>query len=232
MVTDYVSEISLLNASLEADDVEETVIALRELRSLLDRKKAVQLHSDKDCILHLPLGITRMDVPALYVDLGRSGVEILEFEFSDLAAVHRICEFSPEFLHIELRDSAADFLVRGKFYLDFPVLEFRVFHDVLHGVHYLGDTGLVIRTEKRRAVSRDDCLAFMGKQFREFGRLQRQSRHTFELYVPSVVILDDLRTDICPGSIRGGVHVGYETYHRHFPVNVGRDCPHYISIFV
>ena len=232
MIPDYVAEIGLLHASLETDDVEETFIALREFRPLLDREQAVELHSDEDGILHLALGIARMHIPALDMNFGRGCIEILEFQLADLSSVHCVGIFSPEFLHVELHHAASDFLVRGESDFDFPVLELRMLHHILDGVHDLSHTCLVVGSEQCRAVGGNDGFPLVGKQFREFGRLEEESRHSLQGNVAAVVILDDLRPHIGPGGIRRGIHMGNETHNRHLPVNVGRQCCHYISVFV
>ena len=212
--------------------MEETFIALREFRPLLNREQAVELHSDEDGILHLALGIARMHIPALDMDFGRGCIELLEFQLADLSSVHYVGIVSPESLHVELHHAASDFLVRGESDFDFPVLELRMLHHILDGVHDLSHTCLVVGSEQCRAVGGNDGFPLVGKQFREFGRLEEESRHSLQGNVAAVVILDDLRPHIGPGGIRRGVHVGDETHNRHLPVNVGRQCCHYISVFV
>ena len=112
------------------------------------------------------------------------------------------------------------------------MLELRVLHDVLHRVHDLRHTGLVVSSEQRSAVSGDDGLALVSQQFRELGRPQEQARHTFQCDVSTVVVLDDLRLDILSGSVRRRIHVRDEAYGRNFLVNVGRDGTHDVAVLV
>ena len=81
MVADDVAEIGLLDGTLETDDVEEAVIALRQLRTLADRKQVIELHADKDGVLHLVLRVARVDIAPLDMNLGGSGIEILELHW-------------------------------------------------------------------------------------------------------------------------------------------------------
>ena len=88
-----------------------------------------------------------MYVASLDVDLGAGGVEVLVLQLANLATVHGICVAGTKFLHVELHHAATDFLVGGESDLDFAVLELRVFHDVLCGIHDLGHARLVVGTQ-------------------------------------------------------------------------------------
>ena len=105
-------------------------------------------------------------------------------------------------------------------------------HDVLHRVHDFRYAGLVIGTQQRRAVGRDERLAHVMQHLRELGRLQRQSRHTLEGDFPAVIRLDDLRLDIRPGRIRRRIDMGDEAHRRHLLVHIGRNAAHHIPVLV
>ena len=130
-------------------------------------KAIAELLADVDGVLHLALRIARVHVPALDVDLGRCGIEVLELQFADLAAVHRIGVVRAEAGDIELHDAATDLLVGGEADLDGPMLEFGMGHDVLDRVHDLRHAALVVGAEERCAVGRDQCLAHVVEHFRE-----------------------------------------------------------------
>ena len=179
VVTDDVGDVSLLDRSVEPDDMEEPFVPFGIFRSLLDRQQSVQFRRYQNGVLHLALGVARMHIPSLNMYLRRSRVEILELQLSDLAAIHRVGIFSPELLDIELNDSASDLLVWREPDLDLTVLELRMLHDVLHRVHNLRHTGLVVRAKQRGSVRGDQRLTHVVKHLRELRRLQRQARHTF-----------------------------------------------------
>ena len=132
-----------------------------------------------------------MDIPSLDVDRSCSGIEILVFQFSDCTAVHRVAVSCPEFLHIELDGSPSYFLVRSEGYLDFPVLEFGMFHHVLCGVHYLRHTCLVVCSEQGGPVGSDDGLPPVLQQLRELADFQAQ--FFIELYIIPVIVRYYLR---------------------------------------
>ena len=110
------------------------------------------------------------------MNLGGSGIEILELELADFAAIHSVGVIRSEPLDIELHDTAADFLIRSKADFDVTMLELRMLYHVLHSVHNFCDTSLVISAEKSGSVSGDDGLALVCNQLRELGRLQIEAR--------------------------------------------------------
>ena len=112
------------------------------------------------------------------------------------------------------------------------MLELRMRHDVLHRVHDLRHAGLVIGPEEGRAVGGDERLSHEMKQFRELGRLQGQAGNPLQGNLPAVVLLNDLRLYIRPGSVRSRVHMGDEADGRHFLVHIGRDASHHVPELV
>ena len=232
VVADDVSEVGLLDASLEGNQVEEAFIALGVFRTGEGREQGVEFLADQDSVAHLSLGVAGVHVAALDVDLGGGRIEILEFQFADFAAVHRVGIFRPETFHVEFDDAAADFFVRGETDLDVTVLEFGMLHDVLHGVHDLSDASLVVRAEQGRAVGGDERLADVVQHFREFFRLQLQAWDAFQVDGATVVVFDDLGLDILAGGVRRGIDVGDETHSRDFLVDIGGDGGHYVAEFV
>jgi len=155
VVADDVLDVGLLDHPRELGDVDESVIALGVLGSLPYGEHVVELGRDKYCIEHLVLGVARVDVAALDVQLGGRGVEVLVLEFADGASVHGVGVFGTELSHVEMVYPAADFLVGGEADLDGTVLEFRMFHDVLGGGHDFGHSGLVVGSEQGVAVGGD-----------------------------------------------------------------------------
>ena len=173
-----------------------------------------------------------MHVPSLDGDPGRSGVEVLVLEFSDLSAVHRVGEVGSEPSDVELHHAAAYLFVRRESDPDFPVLEFRVLHDVLDGVHYLCDPGLVVSSEEGGPVGGDQVLSHVVEQFGEFGRFEEKALDSFEGDVPAVIFPDQLGFDVLPGRIGGSVHMGYETNRGNILPCIGGDRPHHVAIFI
>ena len=161
------------------------------------------------------------------MDSGACGVEVLELQFADFAAVHGIGIIGPEALDIEFYHASADFFVGGEADFKGSVLEFRVLHDVLDGGHDFCDAGFVIGPEEGGAVRCDEGFSNVVKHFREFFGLQLQAWDAFEVDGAAVVPVDDLRLDVLAAGIRGGVYMGDESYGRSFHV-AGNGC-HYVA---
>ena len=165
---------------------------------------------------------------ALKFSNSSSPVEVLELQFADLAAVHRVRVVRAEAGDVELHDAAADLLVGGEPDLDGPMLEFGMGHDVLHRVHDLRHAGLVVGAEERRAVGRDERLAHIMEHFRELGRLQRQARHAGKGDLPAIIVFHDLRLDVRARGVRGRIDMGDEADGRYLRLHIGRDASHHI----
>ena len=170
MVADDVGEIGLLDGSLEGDEVEEAFVAFGVFGALLYGQEGVEFLADEDCVFHLALGAAGVHVSALDVDFCAGGVEVLELQFANLAAVHGVGIIGPEALYVEFNHAAANFFVGGEADFDRPVLELRVLHDVLDGGHDFCDAGFVVGPEKGGAVRGDEGFSHVMKHFGEFFR--------------------------------------------------------------
>ena len=228
VVADDVGDVRLFHRAVEGDQVEEPFVAFRVFRALVHGQQGAELLADVEGVLHLTLRVTGVYVPALDMDLGRCGIEVLELQFADLAAVHRVRIVRAEAGDIELHDAAADFLVGGEPDLDGPMLELRVRNDVLDRVHDFRHAALVVGAQECRTVGRDERLAHIMEHFRELGRLQRQARHALERNLPAVIILHDLRLDVRARGVRGRIDMGDETDGRHLRLDIGRNASHHI----
>ena len=191
--------------------MEEAFITFGVFRPLLDRKKSVELHSDKDGVLHLSLCGTRMHVASLDADGSSCGIEVFILKFADLTSVECVGILCSELCNVEFDYSAADLFVRSESDLDISMFEFRMFHHILHGSHDLCDSGLVVRSEESRSVSGDEGLSLVEAEFREFAWLEAQAGHSLERNISTVVVLDDLWLDVVSRCVRSCVCVGDES---------------------
>ena len=232
VVADDVGEVGVFHRTLEGDDVEEALVAFRVFRTLLYGQQTVKLLPDQDGVAHLSLGASRVYVPALDMDFGAGGVEVLELQFPDLPAVHGIGEIGAETLYIEFHHAAADFLVRGEPDLHRAVLEFRMLHHILDRVHNLRHAGFVVCAEEGGSVRRDERLPHIMKHFREFLRLQPQAGNAFEVNGAAVVIGNDLRFHVFTAGIRRGIYMGDEAHGRHRFIDIRGDGGHDIAVFI
>ena len=105
-------------------------------------------------------------------------------------------------------------------------------HDVLHGIHDLGHTGLVVGAEQGGSVGGDDGFSLMREQLGEFRGPEGEAGHSLEGDVGAVVVFDYLGADILAGCVGGGIDVGDESHGRHIRIDIRRDAAHYVSVFI
>ena len=196
MVADDIRECGGLDFALEADQVEESFIAACVFRTLLDRKEIVKLHCDERRISHLSLGCARMNILALDMNSRARCIEVFVLELSYASAIHSISVFSSELGYVEFHYSASDFLVRSESDLHFAVLELRMLYHILHSIHDLSDTSLVVCSEEGCSVCGDESLADILHHLRELTWFEAESGHALERNIAAVIILDNLRFDI------------------------------------
>ena len=89
----------------------ETLVALGVFGSFPTREHDGELVGHANRVEHLVLGITRVHVKALESNLSHSSVEVLEFEFTHLAAVHSVGEVGAEKVDVEFVSTEANFFV-------------------------------------------------------------------------------------------------------------------------
>ena len=208
MVADDILCICLLHCAVEIGDMEETFVSLCVLRTLFCREKGIQFSCDKDCIEHFVLGVSRVDVAPLDVDLRTCSIEVLILKLANLSTIESVGIFGPEFFYVEVVNTASDLLVRGEADLDIAVFEFRMGHDILYGCHNLCHTGFVICAEQGSAVCSDDGVPFVARKFGEILHSEVYPFLCIDGDVLTIVILDNLRFDTCARCVRGSVYVG------------------------
>ena len=91
------------------------------------------------------------------------------------------------------------------------MLELRMLYNILHCIHDLGNTGLVVCTKQGSAVCGNQGLTLVLKEFRELAWLEIKSFHTLERNLAAVIILYDLWLDVVSRSIRSCIDVGDES---------------------
>ena len=212
--------------------MEETFVALGVLGALLHGQKRIELLADEDGVFHLALGHAGVDVAALDADGSRGGIEVLELEFADLAAVHRVGVGRVEPGDVELRHAAAYLLVGGEADADGAMLELGMLHDILHCAHDLGHARFVVGAKESSAVGGDDGFAFVGEEFGELGGVEAEAGHTLKGDRRAVVIGNDLRLYVFAGSVGGGVYMGDEADGGDVAVHICGDLAHYVAILV
>jgi len=139
---------------------------------------------------------------------GSSGVEVLVFHGTGIAAVHSIGKVGTKAGNVKQAGTLADLLVRGKGDAQLAVGQ-ALFQHGLHGGHDLGHTGLVIGAQQGGAVGGDQGLALHRGQEGESGNLHHHAGGG-QGHVAAVVVLVQDGVHVLAAGIGGGVHVGDE----------------------
>ncbi len=90
------------------------------------------------------------------VTIGGVGAEGLVLDLAEVGTVQGVGVVGAEGLDVEVLGAAADLLVGGEADADRAVQEIRVVLQPRHEGHDLGDAGLVVGAEQRRAVGVDE----------------------------------------------------------------------------
>ena len=199
-------QLGTLHLALHAQQMEEALIALRQLRALSHGEQALEFHGDQLGIHHLPLGRAGVDVQPMDDHLRTGGVKVLIFDLPHGAAVGGVGKVRTEALHVEPVSTPADLFVRGKADLQCGVPTVHG-EQLLRRRHDLRHARLVVRAQQRRAVGDDQVLALMVFQIRVVRFPQENALFLVQADIPAV-IGHDLGLDIRAGSVRRGVHVG------------------------
>ena len=108
-----------------------------------------------------------MHVKAFESNLSNSSVEVLEFEFTHLAAVHSVGEVGAEKVDVEFVSAEANFFVGIESDAYFAVLNLGVLLQIFHSSDNFGDTRLVVGAEQSGSVGDYEVLAHVGIEFGE-----------------------------------------------------------------
>ena len=218
MVADDVTHLRPLHVRLDAQQVIESLIALRRLWRLIGRQHRGELGCQCIGVHHLSLGIARMHAHTFYIYLGRGSVEVLELQFAHVAAVHGVGPFASELLHVEVVGAHSDLLVGVEGYAYVAVLHLLVIPQPAHRLHNLRYARLVVSSQQRVSVSHDQVLAHMAQQLREFLRTADDALRQQD--VAAVILSHDMRLDVSPRAVRARVVVRDESDGRYVALRV------------
>ena len=218
MVADDVRQGGFLYIALDTQQVEESLIALGGLGSLVGRQHGCKLHGQQIGIDPFVLGISRMYADALAMNLGRSGIEILEFQFTYVTAIHGIGPLAAELGDVEMVSAHADFLVGIEGHTNLAVLDFLVLLQVDHCLYDFGNTCLVVGTEQCGTVGHDEVFTDVLQQFRKLFRTGHDSFAQQD--VAAVVVSDNLWLDVGSRAVGAGVVMGNEADGGNFALDI------------
>jgi hypothetical protein len=101
------------------------------------------------------------------------------------------------------------------------VPDIRIVDQELRCRHDLGEPGLVVGTEQRRAVGRDDVVADLVEQRGIVADPDDPPRIAGKLDVAAAVVAHSSRPDVRSGEVGRGVHVRAEADDRHRLFDIG-----------
>ena len=231
VVANDVAYLCLLNRALDAHAVEEALVVLSKLRTLLRRKQGVELARYVDGVNHLVLSHAWVHVTARDLNLGTCSVEVLILKLALHATVHGVCKVGSELLHVEVVDTATNLLVGGEAHTNLAVRELRVCHEPLHSGHNLGNTSLIICAKKRCAVGVNEGVALEERKLGEL--LNTQPTVVAKADILAVVVLHNVWLDISATHIGSCIHVGDEADDWGVLVALSSwECGHHVAILI
>ena len=133
------------------------------------------------------------------------GVEGLEVDLAEGAAVDRVGVFRAEAFDVEEVGAAPDLLVRREAEHDLPVRRLFINHPLDCGDDFR-DARFVVRAEKRRSVGHDERLPVVAGEHREILFAHDDSLLRVQRYV-AALIFHDACVNVMTGSLGRDVHV-------------------------
>ena len=203
VVADDVAQRRLGHAAAHLGQVEKALVAVGLLRHFVLRQHRVEGHRRGRGVDHDIFGAAGVDADAVHRQNGGGGVEVFKFDLTERAAVHGIAVVAAELLHVETVDTVADLLVGREDDAHLAVLDVFLDHRLDRG-HDLGDAGLVVRAEQRRAVGDDELFAHMA--FKAGAERLGEGDSVVELQLAALVA-HEAGLDVFARSVGSGVHV-------------------------
>ena len=125
-----------------------------------------------DGVHELALGASRMHGLAVDGDPDPLRGEGLDLELAEPGSVERVRDVRAERLEVEVLGPPPHLLVDGESDADRSVPTLRMPDEVGDGGHDLGDPGLVVGAEERRAVARHDVVPHTRGEIRQHARVE------------------------------------------------------------
>ena len=196
--------------------VEEFEHAKARGADILCEIKSIGMSGDAyDLVMPEPGGKGAYQSMKMAVDQAELAPEEIHYINSSFdIAIEGIAAHTFKLFHGELGHSFSRLLVRGEYQLHTAVGYFWMVYYPRCGSYYLGDSGLVVRSQERGAVGRDNCVTNSVPKLLIGLRGNRLS--TFELYCRAIVIFMDSRFHTLTGDIGYRINVCHKSDGRAF----------------
>ena len=176
-------------------------------REPVGRERSDELGRELDGVHELALRGAGMDREPVDRHAHRSRRERLDLDLAETRAVERVGDLRPESVEIEVLRPAPDLLVDRERDADRCATPLGRPREIGDRRHDLGDAGLVVGAEERRAVARHDVVTDPLGQRRQLLGIEDLARVARELDALSSPRPMDDRRDPGAGDVRRRVHV-------------------------
>ena len=207
----------------------EALIAICILRTLACWQRHLPFCRHCHSIAHLVLAAARMHGNALKGDMHVAGVEGFIIQLAQRTAIDGIGELRPKALQRKMLRTAANLFIRREGQTDFAMLDFGMRQKIFAHRNNRADAGLIIRTQQRRAVGRNNILTNIIQQLRKLLRTQHSLR--IELNRRAVIIFVQLHLYILAARLAARIHMRNQANNRLAVRTVGRQRCQHIAVF-
>ena len=152
-----------------------------------------------------------------------AGIEVLELELALGAAVYGIRPLATEKGHVEVVSTTPDLLIGVECNTYLTMLNLRVSLQIGNSCHNLGNTGLVIGSQKSVSIGNHKLMAGIVLHLGEIGNAENNIILCREHDVATVVF-DYVWFHILTTHIGACIKVRNETYYGQFLVGICRQC--------
>ena len=171
-------------------------------------KASDEVGCELDAVHELSLGRSRVGAAAADRDAHRARRERLDLELADPRTVERVGDIGPERIEVEVLGAASYFLVDREGDAHRGTRRIRPLGQIGDRLHDLGDARLVVRTEQRGPVARDDVVPDPVAELGLFGRVDHLRRVAGQHDRAAVVALVDDRRHPGARRVRRRVDMG------------------------
>ena len=232
VIADNIGKRCFFHRSVHRDKMIETFVTFGVFGRFVTRQHIGKLSGYTNGIQHFMLGITRMHIATLELNLSRSRVEVFKFQFTQIAAIHGVSPIGSKSFHVEMIGAFTDFFVGREAYANFSMLNFGMIDQIFHGRHNFCDTGFIVGTQKRLTVGADNILSHKLQNFRKLLGTENDIFFGIQHNILTVIILDNLGLHLATRHIGTGIHVRNKTNHRTRLIAIGRQSSHQITIAI
>ena len=217
MIPDNVFRFGAFHIPAHIGKMKEPLSVFCVLRSFFLRQLCMQIHQKLQCIYKASVSFPRMNAAPMRGKRCRGRVKGLSGKTTQPSAINGIGVMCAEILYFKMIHASACFFFGSESYAYGTVLLLRMFHKILHGLHYLCYAGFIIGSQQGRTVSDDNTLPFHICHLGKVAYLRYYPQILIQYYISAIIILYDPWPDIPAAHGFGGINMRYKAYCRDSP---------------